>query len=102
MQQAPQAAPSAGFNLLLGAVLGVFGLISVVDGVTGEGFGVLLKGLAITVYAALLLRDGLHIRKTGQPAMTRRRMNTIGLVCLVVYFIGVMIRRGPELASFFG
>ena len=102
MQQPRNAAPSAGFNLLLGAALGVFGLISVIDGVTGSGFGVLLKGLALTIYAALLLRDGLHIKKTGQPAMSRRRMNTIGLACLALYFVGVMIKRGPEMASFFG
>ena len=102
MQQPPKAAPSAGFNLVLAAVLGVIGAINLADGAMGEGLGVFLKGLAMAVYAAVLLRDALHIKKTGQPSMTRKRMNTIGLGCLVLYFIGVMVKRGPEMASFFG
>jgi hypothetical protein len=102
MQQPPKAAPSAGFNLVLAAVLGVIGVVNLFEGVTGGGLGVFLKGLALAIYAAVLLRDALHIKKTGQPSMTRKRMNTIGLGCLALYFVGVMVRRGPEMAQFFG
>lgn len=102
MQQPPKAAPSAGFNLVLAAVLGVIGVINLFQGMTDGGPGVFLKGLALTIYAVVLLRDALHIKKTGQPSMTRKRMNTIGLACLALYFIGVMVRQGPEMASFFG
>lgn len=102
MQQRPQSGPSTGFNFLLAGALGVFGLISLIDGVRGGAFGIVLKGVALLVYAAMLLRDALHIKKTGQPAMTRRRMNQIGLACLALYFIGVLANRGPELAQMLG
>ena len=102
MQQRPGPAPSAGFNLVIAAALGIFGLIALIDGVNGDGPGSLLKGGAMTAYAAVLLRDALHIKKTGQPSMSRKRMNIIGLACLALYFVGVMVRRGPEMASFFG
>ena len=102
MQQRQNAAPSAGFNLVLAAVLGLIGIYDMVAVVNGEGPGDFLKGLALTIYAAVLLRDALHIKKTGQPSMTRKRMNTIGLACLALYFVGVMVKRGPEMAQFFG
>ena len=101
MQQRPTSAPSFGVNLLLGAVLGVVGLFNLFAGFTGEGIGVVLKGLAMTAYAAFLVRDALHIRKTGQPAMPRKQMNMIGLGCLALYVIGVLVKRGPELAQMF-
>ena len=102
MQQRSKAAPSAGFNFMLGAVLGAIGAFNLFEGVTGGGPGVVLKGLAMAAYAALLLRDALHIKKTGQPSMTRKRMNTIGLACLTLYFVGILVKRGPEMAQFFG
>lgn len=102
MQQRPNSAPSFGVNLLLGAVLGAVGIFNLLAGFTGDGIGVVLKGVAMTTYAVLLLRDALHIRKTGQPAMTRRRMNGIGLACLALYLLGVLVKRGPEMAQFFG
>ena len=102
MQQPPKAAPSVGMNLVLAAVLGAIGVYDLVAGATGEGLGVFLKGLALAIYAAVLLRDALHIKKTGQPSMPRKRMNYIGLGCLALYFIGVLAKRGPEMAQFFG
>ena len=101
-QQRPSAGPSAGFNLLLAAVLGAIGAFDLVSGMRGDGPGVFLTGLALVVYAAVLLHDALHIKKTGVPAMTRRRMNTIGMGCLALYFVGVLVKRVPELAQFFG
>jgi hypothetical protein len=102
MQQAPKAAPSAGFNLILATVLGLIGVYDLYAGLTSEGLGVFLKGLALTIYAVVLLRDALHIKKNGQPSMPRKQMNTIGLACLGLYFIGVLTRRGPEMVSFLG
>ena len=102
MQQAPKAGPSAGFNLVLAAVLGVIGAVNLFEGVTGAELGFFLKGAALGIYATVLLRDALHLKKTGQPSMTRKRMNTIGLACLGLYFVGVMVKRGPEMAQFFG
>ena len=102
MQQVPKNAPSAGFNLLLAAVLGFIGVYDLYAGLTSEGLGIFLKGLALTIYAVVLLRDALHIKKTGQPSMPRKQMNYIGMACLGLYFIGVLTRRGPEMASFFG
>jgi hypothetical protein len=100
MQQTPKGAPPTGFTLVLAVVLGVFSVINLVGGLTGEGLGVFLKGLAMTIYAVVLLRDALHIKKTGQPSMTRARMNTIGLACLALYLLGVLVQRGPEMAQF--
>ncbi|WP_313703079.1 hypothetical protein [Massilia sp.] len=100
-QQRPNAAPSAGFNFVLAAVLGFIGVFDLVLGLRGEGAGVVITGLALTIYAATLLRDALHIKKTGAPALTRKRMNTIGLACLALYFFGIMVKRVPELAAFF-
>jgi hypothetical protein len=102
MQQRPGAAPSAGFNFVIAAVLGLIGAYDLVAGVTRDGAGVFITGLAMTAYAAVLLRDALHIRKTGQPAMSRARMNKIGLACLALYVVGVLVKRVPELAQFFG
>jgi hypothetical protein len=101
MQQGPKAAPSAGFNLVLAAVLGFIGIYDIASGIMRDGAGVFLTGLALTIYAVVLLRDALHIRKTGQPAMSRARMNKIGLACLALYVVGVLVKRVPELAQFF-
>ncbi|THC43568.1 hypothetical protein [Massilia sp. Mn16-1_5] len=101
MQQGPSAAPSAVFNLVLAAVLGLMGVFDLVMGARGAGAGVFITGLAMTIYAALLLRDALHIKKTGQPAMSRAKMNKIGLACLALYVFGVLVKRVPELAQFF-
>jgi hypothetical protein len=102
MQQGPGAAPSAAFNFVLAAVLGFIGIFDLVAGVRGDGAGVFITGLALTIYAGVLLRDALHIRKTGRPAMSRARMNKIGLACLALYVAGILIKRVPELAAFFG
>jgi hypothetical protein len=102
MQQGPGAAPSAVFNFVLAAVLGFLGIFDLVMGARGDGAGVFVTGLALTIYAGVLLRDALHIRKTGQPAMSRARMNKIGLACLALYVAGILIKRVPELAQFFG
>ena len=102
MQQRPKAAPSAGFNFVLVAVLGFIGIYDLVSGITRDGAGVVITGLALTIYAAVLLRDALHIKKTGQPGMTRARMNRIGLACLALYVLGVLVKRVPEMAQFFG
>lgn len=101
MQQHPAAAPSAGFNFVLAAVLGFIGIYDLVAGVTRDGAGVFITGLAMTIYAAVLLRDALHIKKTGRPALSRAHMNKIGLACLALYVAGVLVRRVPELAQFF-
>jgi hypothetical protein len=102
MQHRPGAAPSAAFNFVLAAVLGFIGIFDLVAGVRGDGAGVFITGLALTIYAGVLLRDALHIKKTGQPAMSRARMNKIGLACLALYVAGILIKRVPELAQFFG
>ena len=102
MQQRPGAAPSAAFNFVMAAVLGFLGLFDLVLGARGDGAGVFITGLAMTLYAAVLLRDALHIKKTGQPAMSRAKMNKIGLACLALYVFGVLVKRVPELAQFFG
>lgn len=102
MQQRPSAAPSAGFNFVLAGVLGFIGVYDLFSGATRDGAGVFITGLALTIYAAVLLRDALHIKKTGQPAMSRRRMNQIGLGCLTLYVVGVLVKRVPEMAQFFG
>ncbi|MFC5477384.1 hypothetical protein [Massilia suwonensis] len=102
MQQRPAAAPSAAFNFIMAAVLGFLGLFDLVVGARGDGAGVFITGLAMTIYAAMLLRDALHIKKTGRPAMSRARMNKIGLACLALYVVGVLVKRVPELAQFFG
>ena len=101
MQHRPGAAPSAAFNFVLAAVLGFIGIFDLVAGVRGDGAGVFITGLALTIYAGVLLRDALHIKKTGQPAMSRARMNKIGLACLALYVAGILIKRVPELAQFF-
>ena len=102
MQQRPNTAPSAGFNLVLAAVLGFLGIYDIASGITRDGAGVVITGLALTIYAVVLLRDALHIKQTGQAAMTRARMNKIGLACLALYVLGVLVKRVPELAQFFG
>lgn len=102
MQQAPKAAPSAVFNLVLTFVLGFVGVYDLVSGIRGDGAGVFITGLALTIYAAVLLRDALHIKKTGQPAMSRASMNKIGLACLALYVFGILVKRVPEMAQFFG
>lgn len=102
MQQAPKAAPSAVFNLVLTVVLGFVGLYDIYSGITRDGAGVIITGLALTIYAFVLLRDALHLKKTGQPAMSRKRMNQIGLACLALYVFGVLVKRVPEMAQFFG
>jgi hypothetical protein len=100
MQQGPSAAPSATFNVVIGAVLGFIGSYDMVSGITRDGAGVFLCGLALALYAALLLRDAWYLKKTGRAALTRVQMNRFGLACLALYVLGVLVKRLPELAAF--
>ena len=56
MQQRPNAAPSAGFNFVLAAVLGFIGLYDIVSGFTRDGAGVFITGLALYVFGVLVKR----------------------------------------------
>ena len=90
--QAPRT-PSANANFVIAALLAIPGLVNLVDGLTGNGIGRLVCGIAALCYGLLLLRDGLHIKKTGRPAMPQSRMMLIGFVCLSVYMVGLYFKH---------
>ena len=92
MQERPPRPPSAVFNFLLAAVLGIPGIMDLVTGVRFLAPGPLLTGASAAFYAVLLARDGLHIRKTGQPALSPRRMGTLGFACLGIYVLGIVLK----------
>jgi len=39
------------------------------------------------------VRDALHIKKTGAPAIPQHKMLLIGFGCLGVYLIGILIKH---------
>lgn len=92
MQQRPPGTPPPAFNFAIAAVLGLSGLFDLAFGVSHMTLGHTLTGLGATAYAALLLREGLHIRKTGQRAMAPRRMAQAGFLCLLVFLAGVVAK----------
>jgi hypothetical protein len=92
MQQRPPLAPSATFNFLLAAVLGLSGVFDLITGISYRTPGAILTGLGVTAYAVLLVRDALHIRKTGQRLMGPRGMAKAGFACLGVYLIGLILK----------
>jgi hypothetical protein len=92
MQQRPPFVPSANFNFLVAAVLGLTGIFDLVTGVSFRTPGPVLTGLAVITYAVLLLRDALHIRKTGQRLMGPRGMAKAGFICLGVYLLGLILK----------
>lgn len=91
-QQRPRV-PSPNINFIIAALLGVVSVIKLVTGVMVPIWGDLLSAAAGLVYAQLLVRDGLHIRKTGVPALPQRRMMLIGFGCLALYLAGILIAR---------
>lgn len=92
MQQPPRRGVTAGSNFVLAALLGIPGLINLVGGVTRGEAGNIICGIAALAYGLLLLRDALHIRKTGVPAMPQKQMLLIGFGCLAVYLVGTFLK----------
>ena len=93
MQQPRPRVPSPTMNFVIAALLGIPGMLNVYGGITRSSPGDILSGLAALVYAALLVRDALHIRKTGLPAIPQARMLLIGFGCLTVYLIGMFMKH---------
>jgi hypothetical protein len=92
MQQAPRRGPTAASNFVIAAILGIPGVVNLVAGITRGGAGDFLCGVSALAYALLLLRDAVHIKKTGTPAMPQSRMLLIGFACLGVYLVGVFLK----------
>ena len=93
MQQPRPRVPSPTMNFVIAALLGIPGMLNVYSGFTRQSPGDILSGLAALIYAVLLLRDALHIKKTGVPAIPQSRMLLIGFGCLTVYLIGMFIKH---------
>lgn len=93
MQQPRPRVPSPNMNFVIAALLGVPGLLNVYSGITRSSVGDILSGLAALIYAALLVRDAVHIKKTGLPAIPQARMLLIGFGCLTVYLIGMFMKH---------
>ncbi|MBQ5949474.1 hypothetical protein [Massilia sp. ST3] len=92
MQQPPNRGPSTGMNLVIATLLGIPGIINIVTGISHASIGGILSGVAALVYAALLVRDALHVKKTGRPAMAQKHMLLIGFGCLSIYLLGVFLK----------
>lgn len=93
MQQPSKRGPSTGLNLVIATLLGIPGVINLVGGLQRGGTGEIICGLAALAYALLLVRDALHLKKTGRPAMPQSRMLLIGFGCLSVYMIGLYFKH---------
>jgi len=93
MQQPRPRVPSPTMNFVIAALLGIPGMLNVYSGFTRQSPGDILSGLAALIYAVLLLRDALHIKKTGVPAIPQSRMLLIGFGCLTIYLIGMFIKH---------
>jgi len=93
MQQPRPRVPSPTMNFVIAALLGVPGMLNLYAGITRSVPGDVLSGLAALVYAVLLVRDALSIKKTGVPAMAQSRMLIIGFGCLTVYLIGMFLKH---------
>lgn len=93
MQQPRPRVPSPNMNFVIAALLGVPGMLNIYGGFTRSSPGDILSGLAALVYAVLLVRDALHIKKTGLPAIAQARMLLIGFGCLTVYLIGMFMKH---------
>ena len=93
MQQPPRRGPSAGTNFLIAALLGIPAVFNLAGGFMRGGAGEIISGLAALGYAALLVRDGFSIRKTGRPAMPQKRMILVGFGFLSVYMVGLFLKH---------
>ena len=93
MQQPPRRAPSPVANLVIAALLGIPGMINLVGGYMRGSTGDIICGIAALVYAALLVRDAIYVKKTGVPAMPQARMLLIGFGCLSFYLVGLLLKH---------
>lgn len=93
MQQPRNRVPSPNANLVIAALLCVPGALNIYGGLTRQSPGDILSGIAAIVYGVLLVRDALHIKKTGQPAIPQSKMLLIGFGCLSVYLIGMFMKH---------
>lgn len=93
MQQPRPRVPSPTMNFVIAALLGVPGMLNIYGGFTRSSPGDILSGLAAVTYAVLLVRDALHIKKTGLPAIPQARMLLIGFGCLTAYLIGMFMKH---------
>ena len=93
MQQPRRRVPSPNANLVIAALLGIPGILNIYTGFTRPSPGDILSGLAALIYALLLVRDAMHIKKTGAPAIPQHKMLLIGFGYLGVYLIGILIKH---------
>ncbi|WP_312513865.1 hypothetical protein [Massilia sp.] len=94
MQEQPRPrVPSPNANLVIAALLGIPGILNIYSGIVRQLPGDIISGLAALVYAVLLVRDAVHIKKTGVPAIPQAKMLLIGFGCLAVYLIGILIKH---------
>lgn len=94
MQEQPRPrVPSPNANLVIAALLGIPGILNIYSGIVRQLPGDIISGLAALAYAVLLVRDAIHIRKTGVPAIPQAKMLLIGFGCLGVYLIGILIKH---------
>lgn len=94
MQEQPRPrVPSPNANLVIAALLGIPGILNIYSGIVRQLPGDIISGLAALAYAVLLVRDAIHIRKTGVPAIPQAKMLLIGFGCLAVYLIGILIKH---------
>ena len=92
MQERPRGTPPPFFNFAIGVILCLTGVVDLAFGVSHGAIGYLLTGLGATAYGILLLREGWHIKKTGQRAMAPKRMAQVGFLCLAVFLAGVVLK----------
>lgn len=93
MQQPRPRVPSPKANFVIAALLGIPGILNIYAGFVRQVPGDVISGLAALVYAMLLVRDALHIKKTGVPAIPQARMLLIGFACLAVYLAGMFLKH---------
>ncbi|OON59314.1 hypothetical protein B0920_23255 [Massilia sp. KIM] len=92
MQEPRKRVPSPVANLLIAALLAVPGALNLIGGFRYGSIGAILSGIAPIVYAVLLVRDAIHVKKTGMPAMPQKRMLQAGFACMAVYLVGIAIK----------
>lgn len=93
MQEPRKRVPSPNANLVIAALLGIPGMLNIYAGASRGIVGDIVSGLAALTYAGLLVRDAVHIKKTGVPAMPQQRMLLIGFGCLAVYLAGILLKH---------